>query len=148
MKKLITLFILLAVFLLTGNDAMAQIRVVSQADSNQGDGLFDIKITSIKQFPNSNSTTFEFEPVNVKTSPNIDHWKIRVWCENNISVVVGSSVVNNCGTAVMIKNSTSNKFSLTLNNPTKQLTNFSFKLKAYDATGKWLHSEKESFMWR
>jgi hypothetical protein len=35
-----------------------------------------------------------------------------------------------------------------LTNVTGKTTGFSLKLKAYDKSGKWLHSEKESFRWK
>ncbi len=108
---------------------------------------FGVKIGEINKITNTEATRFNFEPINIKNNSTIDHWKIRVYCKDKIFINVNELTENSCGKAVQIANTDTNAFSISLINPTGRTTAFSFKLKAYDKNGDWLHSEKQSFQW-
>lgn len=109
---------------------------------------FDIKMFEIGKITGTEKTSFSFEPTNIKNSQEINHWKIRVYCTDPITITMSSLIENLCGKAVRMENSVINKFSLALLNQTQNTVGFSFKLKAYNKEGKWLHTEKQSLQWK
>lgn len=146
MKKLFIYILLAAFLLIPSGGANAQLRInVPEAED---DALFDLELVSAEKIKDTNLTRFELEPINIKNNQSIDHWKIRVWCDEVVTVTINDGTTNSCGSALMAKNNTSNKFFLTFSNSTTMPAAFSLKLKAYDKDGNWLHSEKESFIWK
>ena len=115
---------------------------------SSGQTSFGVEVTTINKILSTGATQFNFEPVNIKNNASIDHWKIRVYCEDAIIIRVNGLTENSCGKAVQVANTANNKFFVSMMNPTGKTTGFSFKLKAYDKNGRWLHSEKESFRWK
>ena len=109
---------------------------------------FGVDITDINKMLSTGLTRFDFKIVDVVNGSLIDHWKIRISCEKQVSVTVDNQSQNGCGKAIEISPASIDDFSVSLSNPTKKTVGFSFKLKAYDVNGKWLHSEKESFRWK
>jgi len=110
---------------------------------------FDVKITEIAKIENTNQTRFSFEPIAITNTQNINHFKIRVYCEEpTTSVTVNTLTENMCGKATRIEKTADNKSFVILSNPTGKTVGFSFKLKAYDKNGNWLHTEREGFRWK
>ncbi len=71
-----------------------------------------------------------------------------MYCDKKISLNTVNNDENKCGQAVTSSTSTLSVFSLFFNSSENQMHKFSFKLKAYDVNGKWLHTEKKSFNWK
>jgi hypothetical protein len=142
-KKYLAIILVLAGIGMCASSADAAVVAVST-----GATAFDIKVSEIGKVNGTNQTRFSFQPITVANPQNIDHWKIRVYCENGINVSVNAFNTNGCGKATQLATTTDNKFSVTLSNPTTHTVGFSFKLKAYDKNGKWLHTERQAFRWK
>lgn len=84
---------------------------------------------------------------NDKNAP-IAYWKIRLYCDKGVTVSMAAKAENKCGKAVTHSTSTLTNFPLFFSNIGNNISNFNFKLKAYDSNGKWLSSEKKSFSWK
>lgn len=109
---------------------------------------YEIQTNEILKFVSSGITTFNFKPINITNSNKIDHWKVLVYCDEDVSVTVNNLKGNNCGQKMPISGGSLENFSLSLSNPTDKKIFFSFKLKAYDKDGRWLHSESKVFRWK
>ena len=113
----------------------------------RADTSFDVEVTKVEEMQGTDLSRFFFKATSVSGAKQISYWKIRLYCEANIVVSVGAFPENSCGKASNIVFSNDGAY-ITLSNPGKNQIGFSFKLKAYDSTGKWLHSEKKSFRWK
>lgn len=109
---------------------------------------FDIEVVDITKILTTGNTIFNFSTVNVVNEDAIDHFKIRVYCKEKFTLKFNALVENSCGKVIKIPKAQKDAFSLDMKNETGNRVNFSFKLKAYDKDGKWLHSEKQSFNWK
>jgi hypothetical protein len=145
MKKIIILSIF-AAMLLTPFTSNAEIRPSVSVGS-----LFEVNMSGANKIKDSDATLFNFDIANLKNADKIGSFKMRIWCGEGVSVQTDFSAsidFNECGKLVDMGTSTINKFALTFNNNAQKIAPFSFKLKAYDRNGKWLHSVKKSFQWK
>jgi hypothetical protein len=122
--------------------------IVQVQNDSTPQSSFEVKITEITKVNGADKTRFSFEPVSVINPQNIAYWKVRLYCQEKIDIRVNELDKNVCNKAVRVEPGTADKFSLLFSNPTGKTTPFSFKLKAYDKDGNWLHSEKKSFQWK
>jgi uncharacterized protein YxeA len=108
--------------------------------------LFEVNTVAINRIGSTDLARLDFSTTNIKNIPNIGYWKIRFWC--NPGIQVGLNKVNSlCGTTMTLTTEQVRAFSLYLKNTTGKKAEFSFKLKAYDKAGNWLHTEREAFLW-
>lgn len=143
-----TLIIAIALAFMISPSFAGAVISVSGATVVEKEGLFDVSLSKAATSASTGQTRFDFVVTDIKPAPVISYWKIRVWCEKGVSIFLVGSEGNRCGQAVDITSFPKNSFSLSMDNRTGKTTGFSFKLKAYDLNGKWLHSEKESFRWK
>lgn len=108
---------------------------------------FDVRTIGASRDKVTKNTIFRFQPVDIVNPQNIAYWKVRSYCDLGMELTVNDAKVDHCGQAVDLPVTLSNSFSLEYDNRSNQMKNFSFKLKAYDKNGKWLHTVKKSFKW-
>lgn len=143
------IYIILALsFAFVGSTVDAAIVVSEPREVVESKPLFDLQTKSINKIAGSDITRFDLGPVDITNIQNIDHWKVRLFCDKHLIVKVNSSEINNCGQAVKIMNTTNNDFSLFFKNNKNISSKLSVKLKAYDKAGKWLHTDNQNFMWK
>lgn len=120
------------------------------AGAQVSDGLFEVKTDSIVDYVNYDITQFLISvDVNESGSSNIiAYWKVRLYCEDDVVLGLNSHTENNCNQAVTIQKSDLKNFSLFMQTGDDELKKISYKLKAYDDEGKWLHTEGQSFHWK
>jgi len=75
-------------------------------------------------------------------------WTARSYCEDDMQLQFNLVGTNDCQKNVKLNFFAENMFFVLFRNETGELKDFSFKLKAYDEAGKWIHSEKKSFGWK
>jgi hypothetical protein len=144
-KKIVTVALLaLSCFVSTNESFAASVNVVSLKEAS----LFKIKTAGINKIANTPNTRFDFVVSDIATPNTIGYWKLRVWCEKGVKVLLDSISGDRCGEAIDMRSIPQNMFSLSMNNNTGKTLSFSFKLKAYDVNGKWLHSERAGFHWK
>lgn len=110
--------------------------------------MFETSVASISEIRDMNITQFDIKVENIIQSNAITYWKVRSYCDKNMSLHINTSDLDNCGKAVRLDSLTNNSFTLLFDNKNTQIKNFSIKLKAYDQNGKWIHTEQESFGWK
>jgi hypothetical protein len=108
---------------------------------------FDVRTLGASTDEVTKNVLFSFQPTDVVNAQNIAYWKVRSYCGLGMELSVNKAKEDHCGKAVTLPVTLSNSFSLLYNNNSSQMKNFSFKLKAYDKNGKWLHTVKRSFRW-
>lgn len=106
---------------------------------------FVIKNTAITRIAGTDQTRFDFTPANVIDDSSIGYWRVRVYCGENAAVRLTPNGEDFCGKAIKNQNTDDDRFSLYFENDSDELTDFSFKLKAYDHNHRWLHSERMGF---
>lgn len=144
MKKVIWCT-LAGILFVSAQGAEGSIAVTKISDVSE-DKPFELYMRSISDIE-SGVTTFTFDIQDIKNTQAIGYWKVRVWCENDITVTLDSDTHNLCGDASDMEFEAGKDFALTLYNATGGQVGFSFKLKAYDKNDMWIHSEKKSFRW-
>ena len=141
------LAILFAVAPLGIKQGQAAITVTElNAKAASEEALFGVNLKEINKIQGTNTLQLEFETVDMKPNTGIDHWKIRMWCEGNVQVGL-TRLNNHCEQVVTIPAASVRDFMIFATKVKGERTEFSFKLKAYDKAGKWLHSEEERFQW-
>ncbi|HLP43703.1 MAG TPA: hypothetical protein VK145_00275 [Candidatus Nanoarchaeia archaeon] len=110
---------------------------------------FDVNLKAVNKIAFTNKAKFDFEVANVVNPTNIATWKMRVSCDGKIDVGFNQTTPNICGKLITIPVAQAKNFSLymTRQEVKSKGVGFSFKLKAYDKNGKWLHSEEERIRW-
>lgn len=109
---------------------------------------FSVETSSILRASVVDDVRFDFKTKGIKDFSNVSYFKMRTYCEDpSIRLNLVNFEGNRCGNAVRLDKASATSFSLILDNPTNNSVNFSFKLKAYDKNGKWIHTEKKSFNW-
>ena len=121
--------------------------IVPNHSTHAANPSFSVKPTGILRSTMTDNVEFNFSTIIPKDSSQIAYFKLRTYCDKSIRVSLTGFEGNRCGTAARIEKNYIEFFSLTLDNPTNHSVNFSFKLKAYDKNGKWIHTEKKSFNW-
>ena len=86
----------------------------------------------------------------VRVVPNdtrINAWKVRFFCDEKFAINIAGSSDNMCGDVADLTSSQINNFlfSTLKRKNDASLGEFSFKVKAYDANGRWLHTEEKIF---
>lgn len=109
---------------------------------------FKISLAGINKIKDTDTTVFGFKPEAVTNAQNIAYWKVRVSCDDRISIAANGVAGNSCGKAVQVQNASPSLFEFSMTNTTGKTAAFSLKFKAYDKNGKWLHSEEQSFQWK
>lgn len=109
---------------------------------------FETRVGEINRIGKTKDIKFDIAVSNIVSPENIEYWKIRTYCDKDMSIRYGTSTSSMCGKAFNIKELNSNMFSFLFTNNTNDLKSFSVKLKAYNKNGKWLYTEKESFRWK
>jgi hypothetical protein len=145
MKKTYILAFIFATFIFalsTSAQGATSTTVVKEEET-----AFKVNTIEISKIEGSDTTRFTFVPTEIQNVQNIAYWKVRVYCEDHVSITVNDLKDNVCNKVVRIEGF-NGPFFLNFNNDTTKTTPFSFKLKAYDKDGNWLHSEKKSFQWK
>lgn len=146
MKKILIIFVLGVLFGMPVYRADAAIQV-NIKDSRQPTS-FDIQTVSITKSPNTNLFRFDFKTADVTNVSRIDHWKIKIWCDEGVKMGFNDNGVNRCGTAMYFsKDQALSQFALFLTKSSEKRAKFSFQIKAGDKDRNWLHTEKEAFIW-
>lgn len=109
--------------------------------------FFDLDIKDIVGIDGTDLTLFYFAPKNIQDSSKISSWKVRFYCEDDMTIRFSNVSKDSCGDAVDVVSSGNNSFFMLFENKGKELKNFSIALKAYDSEGKWIHTEKNRFSW-
>lgn len=127
---------------------LASAFVVQAAEVASNKTSFDIGITGISNIPTVEDILFGFKPIHLVNTQNIASWKVRVYCDKSMKMAVNQANKDHCGQAVTIPATTAQNFSVTFKNGTADMKDFSFKLKAYDKNGKWLHTATKNLRWK
>jgi hypothetical protein len=109
---------------------------------------FETSVIDISDVKGINKTKFDFKVDAITNPQNISYWKVRSYCDKEMNINITASSTNDCGKAVKLNSLKDNAFSTFFKNNSNEMKKFSFKLKAYDKNGKWLHTEKEAFRWK
>lgn len=91
---------------------------------------------------------FYFSPIKIQDESRIASWKVRFYCDKNMSMSFMNSNINSCGKAVSFVNTANKELYVVFDNQDHQNKKFKFALKAYDKNGKWIHTERKSFSWK
>lgn len=110
--------------------------------------LFETKVGIINRMLTSDVVEFNIDVENIKSPEKIAYWKVRTYCDADMTITFASSTGSQCEKNVTLNSLTKNSYSFLFDNNTDKLKNFSVKLKAYDKKGMWMHSERESFRWK
>jgi hypothetical protein len=110
--------------------------------------FFDTRVIGISDVLGEGVTRFDIKAVNIDDSQEIDNWKIRFYCDENMKLIFSPLTESVCGRAIRLDALNKDSFFFSFENQNEVTKKFSVKLKAYDKNGNWLHSEKESFTWR
>lgn len=148
MKKLFGIIALVAFFSIpqTALYAAIQVNVLSQ-DVLLDDKVFTVDLKGVNRITDTNVYRFDFK-TNSAVNKGIQQWEIRMWCEDGITVSFNKKGVDQCNSGNITVEQTPDFFSIFLTkSQINKRTNFSFKLKAFGADGRWLHSEKRAFIW-
>ena len=78
----------------------------------------------------------------------ISYWKVRMYCEEGVTLTTSDIEVNECGTAVTFTEKELQSFTVLFKTTSNTVSNFSFALKAYNAEGDWLQTERKNFSWK
>ncbi len=137
MKKLTTLIFLLA-FLI--------IPTLTFAQTNE-EGFFDVDIKKIVGIEGTDLTLFYFSPINIKDDLKIKSWKVRFYCEDDMTMRFIDVSKDSCNKAVSYQNSDKKDSFILFENKTESSKKFTFAVKAYDENGKWIYTKKSNFVW-
>ena len=108
---------------------------------------FDIRTIGVSTDKVTKDTLFMFQPTDIVNGQNIAYWKVRSYCDMGMELSVNMAKEDHCGTAVTLPVTLSNSFSILYDNRSNIMKEFSFKLKAYDRNGKWLHTVTRNYRW-
>lgn len=111
------------------------------------DSFFDVDIKKVTEIEGTNLSLFYFSPVDIKDESKISSWKVRFYCDKDMSMRFIDVSKDSCNKAVSFANSESKDFFILFENKTPELKQFTFALKAYDKNGKWIHTKKSNFSW-
>ncbi len=109
------------------------------------------KISSISFAPleqDKATTQFEVKLAKNSNGNTISYWKVRMYCEEGVKLNISNTTENECGKAVTITDQDMSSFLLFFKTNTGKVSDFSFAVKAYDANGDWLQTERQNFSWK
>ena len=110
--------------------------------------FFETKIQKISSIQGTNLTLFYFSPVNIYDNSKIASWKVRFYCDENMSMRFIDLNKDNCNKAVDFANTASKSYFILFENDSDDIKKFTFALKAYDKEGKWIHTDRNNFNWK
>lgn len=141
MKKTLTI---IALYFISVSFASASIVV------NPTSEFFTFETAEALEIRNTDITEFNFDVLKGDSSKSIANWEIRVWCEDEVKIMLKGSSENICNKDNLLFNSqiVDDRFALKYSNSSGKDTKFSLKLKAFDKNGNWLHSQKKVFFWK
>ncbi len=110
---------------------------------------FDISTIAIDRLEEDEDTArFVVDLNNMDISKSILYWKVRLYCEEGVTLNISGTDTDECGTAVTLNQKQLDSFTLLFKTQNDVVSNFSFALKAYDAEGDWLQTERRNFSWK
>lgn len=108
---------------------------------------FSIKLKEVNKIFGTNTYRFDFE-TKVASNSGVTHWEVRIWCEDGVTVGFNQNILDQCNQGNVVLDQNPESFLVFLNkSKDEERAKFSFKLKGFDKDGKWVHSEKKSFVW-
>lgn len=145
MKHLIFIALVTCMFGLASTEA-SELEVVNIAVSVKN---FDLKTESVNKIASSSEVIFKFKVNQPKNfSSNAVIWKARVYCADRLNIGIKANKNNYCGKKVDVTSLVKNQnLEFYFRNPTPGQDKFSIALKSYDASGKWIYTDEERFVW-
>lgn len=140
MKKILIYIILFIPFLVSANSEL-------NSDFVQKKN-FEINSVFISDIVDTDDQIFIFKIDKIENYENINSWKIRFYCDDEMELNYKFNNENVCGQAIDLNKNEAEIFFITFTNETQNLKDFHFKLKAYDKNGDWLHTERKGFRWK
>ncbi len=117
--------------------------------NSEDEQLFTVETGGIRKVSDTDITEFKMDVFKNDSENTISYWKVRSYCETGVKVNVNILGTNSdCGKAVTINRGDLKSFPVFFDPSKNTISKFSFKLKAYDVNGKWLHTEKKAFSWK
>jgi hypothetical protein len=110
--------------------------------------FFETKIQNISSIEGTNLTLFYFSPISIQDNSKISKWKVRFYCDEDMSMRFIDLNKDNCNKAVDFANTDNKDFFILFENKSTEMKSFTFALKAYDKDGKWIHTDRNSFSWK
>lgn len=110
--------------------------------------FFDVDIKKVVNIEGTDLTLFYFSPTGIKDNSKIASWKVRFYCDEDMSMRFIDVSKDSCNKAVSFVNSADLPGFILFENKTPDTKRFTFALKAYDKDGKWIHTKRSNFSWR
>jgi hypothetical protein len=109
---------------------------------------FSLTTSGIFSVSKSNFTQFSIQAKDITNPQDIAYWKVRFYCEKNMTLKLSLDGESVCGKAVKFDSLMKNTYSFIFDNDNSDIKKFSTKLKAYNQDGQWLHTTKKNFSWK
>jgi hypothetical protein len=110
--------------------------------------FFETKIQQIAGVEGTDLTLFYFSPVGIQDNSKIASWKVRFYCDEDMSMRFIDVSKDNCNKAVSFANTANLPNFILFENKNQETKKFTFALKAYDKNGKWIHTDRNNFNWK
>lgn len=153
MNKIIIYIIALLVFIsptlvLANSIDVSNVSIISTSNNARDVDFFDVDIKKVVSIDGTNLTLFYFAPTDIQDNAKIANWKVRFYCDEDMSMRFIDVSKDSCNKAVSFVNSNNLPGFILFENKTPDTKQFTFALKAYDKDGKWIHTKRSNFSWK
>ncbi len=145
---LVALFLLSPAFVFANSINISNVSVVSSTMAKETTPFFETKVQKISAIEGADMTLFYFSPEEIKDNSKIASWKVRFYCDKDMTMRFIDISNDSCNKAISFANSNNLPNYILFQNKNQDTKKFSFALKAYDKNGKWIHTDKNNFSWK